>query len=251
MTLHRFGSLRALLWDVDGTLAETERDGHRPAFNRAFAEAGVPLDWDCEHYAELLRVSGGRERIAAALQSLRGIPASADEIEALQAAKQNHYRALMEAGAISLRPGVAGLIGQAAAAGVRQALVTTSARTAVESLLNHQLGPLAQAFELWVCGDDVRAKKPHPEAYQQALRRLNLASGTALAIEDSGNGLAAATAAGIPCLITLSEFGAAEPAERFAAARAVVDRLGPAARVLQGPDCGSEGVTLDYLKRLL
>ncbi|MEB3262675.1 MAG: HAD-IA family hydrolase [Cyanobacteriota bacterium] len=244
-------SLRALLWDVDGTLAETERDGHRLAFNRAFAEAGVPLHWDPEQYGELLRVSGGRERIGAALLALRGKPAAAAELEALQAAKQRHYRDLIEAGAINLRPGVIELIHRAATAGVRQAIVTTSGRSAVRSLLRHALGSLAKAFELWVCGDDVISKKPHPEAYQLALNRLNLQPQEVMAIEDSGNGLQAARGAGLPCLITLSVYGAGEPAHSFAAARAVVDRLGPGGKVVQGPACGAEGVTLDYLERLL
>jgi HAD superfamily hydrolase (TIGR01509 family) len=244
-------SLHALLWDVDGTLAETERDGHRLAFNRAFSEAGVPLHWNSELYGALLRVSGGRERIAAALLNLRGRPAAAEEIEALQAAKQRHYTALIEAGAISLRSGVAELISQAAAAGLRQAIVTTSGRTAVQGLLRHGLGPLAEAFELWVCGDDVASKKPHPEAYQQALQRLNLSPEQAVAIEDSGHGLQAARGAGLACLITLSFYGASEPVHSFAAATAVANRLGPGGQVLQGPACGPEGVTLDYLQRLL
>ena len=243
-------SLQALLWDVDGTLAETERDGHRRAFNRAFREAGVPLHWSAEHYGTLLAIAGGRERITAALTQLRGEAPAAAEVAALQAAKQRHYAALVEAGELALKPGVAPLIAAAAEAGLRQAIVTTSGRPAVAALARHCLGELAEALELWVCGDDVRAKKPDPEAYRLALAQLELPAGAALALEDSGNGLRAAAGAGLACLITLSHYGAGEPAGSFAAAAAVVRGLGATGGVVRGPACGSEGITLSYLQQL-
>jgi len=241
---------QALLWDVDGTLAETERDGHRPAFNRAFAEAGLALIWDAERYGELLRISGGRERIAAALRQLRGDAPDPAEVEALHAAKQRHYAALVAAGELRLRPGVAALIAAAHQAGLRQAIVTTSGRSAVAALARHCLGPLAACLELWVCGGDVERKKPHPEAYHLALARLDLPAPAVLAIEDSGNGLQAATGAGLACVVTLSHYGAAEAAERFAAAAAVVDQLGAGGRVARGRPAGDDGVTLAYLQQL-
>lgn len=243
--------MQALLWDVDGTLAETERDGHRRAFNRAFADAGLPLHWDAEAYGLMLQVSGGRERIRAGLQQLRGQVPEASEVEALQAAKQRHYAALVEAGELQLRPGVAVLMAAAAAAGWRQAIVTTSGRSAVAALAQRCLGKLAEGLELWVCGDDVARKKPDPEGYVLALQRLGLPPGAALAIEDSGNGLRAAHAAGLPCLITLSHYGSREPEGTFAAATAVVDCLGPEGQVRRGPVCGADGITLAYLERLL
>lgn len=243
-------SLQALLWDVDGTLAETERDGHRRAFNRAFRDAGIPMHWDSDRYGELLAVTGGRERITAALTQLRGEAPAPAEVEALQAAKQRHYAALVEAGELALKPGVAELIAAAAEAGLRQAIVTTSGRPAVEALARRCLGELAQALELWVCGDDVRAKKPDPEGYRLALVQLGLPAGAALALEDSGNGLRAAVGAGLACVITLSHYGAREPAGTFAAATAVVDGLGAAGRVARGPACGAGGVTLSYLQQL-
>ncbi|MCP9927571.1 HAD-IA family hydrolase [Cyanobium sp. CH-040] len=243
-------ALRALLWDVDGTLAETERDGHRLAFNRAFAEYGVPLHWEAEEYGHWLAISGGRERIRAALVALEDAEPDPRRVEALQACKQRHYAELMAAGSLGLRPGVAALIGAAAAAGLRQAIVTTSGRAAVQALAERLLGSLAEAFDLWVCGDDVARKKPDPEAYVLALRGLALEGGAALAIEDSPAGLAAATAAGLPCLLTLSHYGGLEPLERFAAARAVVSALGGEGRVLRGPACPAEGITLSYLQHL-
>jgi HAD superfamily hydrolase (TIGR01509 family) len=243
-------SLQALLWDVDGTLAETERDGHRRAFNRAFRDAGIPMHWDSDRYGELLEVTGGRERITAALTQLRGKAPAAAEVEALQVAKQRHYAALVEAGELALKPGVAELIGAAAEAGLRQAIVTTSGRPAVEALARRCLGGLAEALELWVCGDDVGAKKPDPEGYRLALTQLGLPAGAALALEDSGNGLRAAVGAGLTCVITLSHYGAREPAGTFAAATAVVDGLGAAGCVTRGPACGVGGVTLSYLQQL-
>jgi HAD superfamily hydrolase (TIGR01509 family) len=242
--------LRALLWDVDGTLAETERDGHRTAFNRAFAEEGVPLHWDERHYGSWLGIAGGRERIRAALRELEGADPDPRRVERLQARKQRHYAALVNAGGLRLRPGVADLIEAAAAEGLRQAIVTTSGRPAVGALVERLLGPLAPAFELWECGEDVARKKPDPEAYRQALRRLGLEAAEALAIEDSPAGLAAAAAAGVPCLLTLSHYGRQECLERFAAARAVVTGLGHGERVLRGPACPAERITLSYLQAL-
>lgn len=244
-------ALRALLWDVDGTLAETERDGHRLAFNRAFAEVGLPLQWDGLRYGELLAISGGRERIAAALAELQAAPPEPALVDDLQARKQRHYATLVAAGELQLRPGVAELIGEAQAAGLPQAIVTTSGRKAVAALAEHLLGPLAPCFSVWVCGDDVVRKKPDPEGYNRALARLGLPAGAALALEDSGNGLAAADQAGVACLLTLSHYGSTEPPERFSKARAVVNQLGSGASVLRGPACHGLQITLSYLQDLL
>jgi HAD superfamily hydrolase (TIGR01509 family) len=243
--------LQALLWDVDGTLAETERDGHRLAFNRAFAESGVPLHWDVNHYGELLAISGGRERISAALEAAQGGPADPGWVAELQSRKQRHYAALVAAGELRLRPGVAELITEASAAGVVQAIVTTSGRPAVTALADHLLAGLAGCFRLWVCGDDVVRKKPDPEAYLSALHQLGLPAEVALALEDSGHGLEAAQRAGVACLITRSHYGGTEPPERLLPARAVVSQLGGGAAVLRGPACQGQRITLSYLQDLL
>ncbi len=246
------GSLKALLWDVDGTLAETELQGHRVAFNRAFAERGMPWRWDPPTYLELLAISGGRERLRAFLAG-QGHDPSEEEVEALQRSKQRHYRSLVERGEVRLRPGVRRLIAETAAAGIRQAIVTTSGRTAVSALLQSQLPDLAAELPLWICGEDVPRKKPDPAAHALALERLGLEPWQAVAIEDSGNGLAAARAAGLRCLVTLSAPAANEPAAAFAMATAVVDGLGeeeaPSA-VLQGPACPAGRITLSYLQQL-
>lgn len=244
-------ALQALLWDVDGTLAETERDGHRLAFNRAFAAAGLPLQWDAEAYGAWLAIAGGAERIRAALRELEGCDPALDRVAALQAAKQSHYAELMASGALRLRPGVAELIGEAAAAGLSQVIVTTSGRAAVTALATTLLGELASAFRFWVCGDDVRRKKPDPEAYQLALARLGCRPDQVLCLEDSPAGLEAASAAGLPCLVTLSHYGRGEPIARFASARAVLSELGPHCVVRRGPACQAGRITLSYLEPLV
>jgi HAD superfamily hydrolase (TIGR01509 family) len=244
----------ALLWDVDGTLAETEELGHRPAFNEAFAEAGLPWRWDVPTYRELLSISGGRERMTAYLRSVEGADPEAARIEFLARAKQAHYIRRVRDGRVPLRSGVARLIAEAAGRGLVQGIVTTSGRTAVQALAEGSLGELAAAFRFRICGEDVTLKKPHPEAYLRSLELLDLPPSQVLVLEDSANGLAAAAAAGLECLLTLSSASRHEPPERFAAARAVVDGLGDGRtpiRVLRGSPCPEGRVTLSYLQRLL
>jgi HAD superfamily hydrolase (TIGR01509 family) len=246
--------LSALLWDVDGTLAETELEGHRRAFNRAFAAHDLPWRWDANAYLRLLTISGGRERLAAFLTQAEGVAPLQSRLDALVELKQAHYAALVAAGELALRPGVARLIEEAREAGLTQAIVTTSSRRAVEALANGVLGELRQAFSFWICGEDVRDKKPHPQAYQLALARLVPAADTVLVLEDSSNGLAAARAAGLSCLVCLSQASSQEPRAQFASARAVVDSLGDSQRrleVLQGPACPAGKVSLEWLENLL
>ncbi|MEB3277124.1 MAG: HAD-IA family hydrolase [Cyanobacteriota bacterium] len=248
--------LKALLWDVDGTLAETERDGHRPAFNRAFADAGLPLHWSCEGYEPWLAISGGQERIAGQLRQLLGREPDPQQVRALQSAKQRHYRQLVQQGAVQLRPGVRRLLREAHQAELTQVIVTTSGRSAVAALLDQLLGPLQQVFAFWICGEDVSRKKPDPEAYLLASRQLLergaiRSSAELLVIEDSRNGLAAAQAAALSCLVSLSHYGSTEVLGDPQGAAAVVDQLGSGASVLLGPPCQTPELTLSYLQALL
>lgn len=204
-------ALKALLFDVDGTLAETERDGHRVAFNRTFEEHGLPWRWDEQRYGELLKISGGSERIAFYAQSdhpewLARAEAST-LIEQMHREKNRHYAELVRAGHIQLRPGLMALLQQAVEAGMMLAIVTTTSRSNVEALLTATMEPpLRDAFVVHVTGDDVTRKKPDPECYEIALRELKLPAAATLAVEDSDNGLRAASGAGIRSLIVPSVY---------------------------------------------
>ncbi|MEI7664832.1 MAG: HAD-IA family hydrolase [Synechococcaceae cyanobacterium ELA263] len=246
--------LRAVFWDVDGTLAETEMAGHRPAFNRAFAEAALPWHWDHPTYHRLLKVSGGRERIGAFLAEVEGVVPEPARLDRLQACKQVHYRQLVQTGGLAPRPGVIRLMTDLAAAGIPQAIVTTSGRSAVAALLQASFPDLQQAFRFWVCGEDVSRKKPHPEAYRLAIEQAQLDPWQILVLEDSAQGLAAAVTAGLTTLVTLSQVSSTEPLEQFVAARAVLDGLGDSAApalVRRGPACPDGQVTISYLQDLL
>lgn len=204
-------ALRALIWDVDGTLAETERDGHRVAFNDAFATLGLPWRWSVQRYGELLTTSGGLERLQRDLAGRDDAPRSA--VERLALARELHrrknaaYLRRMAEGAIALRPGVLRLMQQAQANDARLAIATTTGRANVDALLSHALGTRwAERFAAVVCADDAPLKKPHPQVYDLALRRLALHVDDALAVEDSPQGLASARAAGIEVLLTRSAY---------------------------------------------
>lgn len=203
--------IEALLWDVDGTLAETERDGHRVAFNHAFEALGLPWRWGIERYGELLAVSGGRERVLHDLASRSDAPVLPAERDALARAvhqrKNALYAEIVRSGVVTLRPGVAELLQECRSLGVRLAITTTTSRANVEALLRASLGDEGLSwFETLVCGEDVRAKKPDPEVFHIAVQRLRLSPLRCLAIEDSPGGVAAAHAAEVPVVVTRSSY---------------------------------------------
>ncbi len=207
--------LKALFWDVDGTLAETERDGHRVAFNRAFEDCGVPWRWDEAHYGDLLRVTGGRERFLFDMSTRANAPPPAERdalARAVHAKKNTHYAELVNSAGIALRGGVLALMNECREREVRMGITTTSSRTNIEALLRLHLGPRwADAFAVIVGGEDVQQKKPDPEVYVKALHALAIGPLEAVAIEDSPGGVAAARAADIPAVVTRSAYFAHAP----------------------------------------
>jgi len=197
----------ALIFDVDGTLAETE-ELHRQAFNEAFIRHGLDWHWDRAIYRELLRVTGGKERIRAYQYRLRiDLPLSDADVAALHRVKTARYAELIETGCCPLRPGVTDLLTAAKARGQRLAIATTTSHGNIDALLARALGSSwAADFDAIVAGDDVRHKKPAPDVYLEVLARLKLDARDCIAIEDSANGLIAASGANIPVLITRSMF---------------------------------------------
>lgn len=230
-TLNKSGdmsdTLAALLFDVDGTLADTESSGHLPAFNAAFSAAGLDWHWSPQMYGELLRVTGGKERIRHYLREYRpdvGVAGADALIARLHQDKNRIYAEAVATGEVPLRPGVRRLLLQARTEGLSLAIATTTSMENVVALLEHCLGPGAQSwFEAIVAGDMVPAKKPAPDAYFHALEALRLRADQCLAVEDSGNGLRAALAARVPTLVTVSEYSAQDD---FTGAAAVLDHLG-------------------------
>jgi HAD superfamily hydrolase (TIGR01509 family) len=208
--------LRAILWDVDGTLAETERDGHRVAFNQAFEALALPWRWDEDHYGALLEITGGRERLLHDMQHQPLAPQNAAEREALagrlHSLKNDCYARIVASGALPLRPGVRELMNDCARDGVRMGIVTTTSRVNVGALLAPHLGAdWESAFAVVVTAQESPRKKPDPQAYQLALRQLGVPAKSVLAIEDSPAGVAAACAAGVPVLVTRSYYFASGP----------------------------------------
>ena len=205
------GALKALVWDVDGTLAETERDGHRVAFNGAFEALGVPWRWDEVRYGQLLHVTGGRERLLHDMASQPAAPVGTAQREdlagRLHRLKNTLYARIVADGQIALRPGVAELMADCHAAGVPMAIATTTSRSNVEALLVAHLGPHWESgFGAVVCAEDAPRKKPDPQAYLEVLRRLGRSPSEVLALEDSSPGVQACRAAGVPVVVTRSVY---------------------------------------------
>ena len=213
----------AVVFDVDGTLAETERDGHRVAFNEAFAQHGVDLRWEIERYRELMVVTGGRQRVAYALRRDAVAPAEADEIAArVHRTKTELFVEIVRRGEIGPRPGLPELLDDLRSHGVRIAVATTGRRAWVEPLLAHLIG--ADTAEVVICGDDVTDLKPDPAAYLLALSRLGLDATWTVAVEDSGPGLRAALAAGMATVVVTNDDTAGHDVTGAAIVRETFDR---------------------------
>jgi len=204
-------TLKALIFDVDGTLSNTEADGHRVAFNRAFDEMSINWHWDVETYGKLLAVTGGKERMkyyANDFSAKENIPENLNAIiPEIHKTKTRHYTELLSTGAIPLRTGVKRLIDEAREKGLRLAIATTTTPENVTALLEHTLGKESiNWFEVIAAGDIVPAKKPAADIYEYALNGLKLDADECIAFEDSENGILSSLGAKLKTIITTNDY---------------------------------------------
>lgn len=254
---------RALVLDCDGVLAETERDGHLVAFNQMFAEFDLPVRWSSAQYADLLRIGGGKERLATLLtpefvdhaRLPHEAAAQSEAIARWHRRKTEIYTELVQRGALSARSGVGRIIGEALSARWRVAVASTSAPASVRAVLDHVAGTENAERVAVFAGDVVAAKKPAPDIYELAVRQLAVAPESVIVVEDSQNGLVAARGAGLACVVTVSSYTAGED---FSGAALVLTALGDpggeSARVLSsesGIMLGNAHVTLADLAAVM
>jgi HAD superfamily hydrolase (TIGR01509 family) len=247
----------ALIFDCDGVLADTERDGHRPAFNQTFAEVGLPVQWSEEEYGEKLKIGGGKERMASLLTDefveANGLPHDPDGQKELLAdwhrRKTATYKEMVRAGRLPARPGIARIVDEALEAGWSLAVASTSAEESVRAVLEHAVGVTTASRFAVFAGDVVAAKKPDPAIYVLALERLGVEPEDALVIEDSRNGLLAAVGAGLRCVVTVSGYTADEDMSEAVLVVTSLGDPGEPARVLasRGGARPADEVTLSDL----
>jgi HAD superfamily hydrolase (TIGR01509 family) len=240
--------MQALIFDCDGVLVDTERDGHRVAFNQAFAALGLQTEWSVERYGELLTTAGGKERMRRHFDEA-GWPVPGAErdglIARLHTVKTDLFMDLISSGGLPLRPGVARIVDEAIGKGIRLAVCSTSNERAVQAVVDVMLGPARSRHIRVFAGDIVPKKKPDPAIYKLAEETLDVDPRSCVVIEDSNNGLRAALAAGMHCIVTKSSYTGDED---FTGADRVVSELGDGAAVqvsladcmaLTGPDPAS------------
>lgn len=219
--------MEALLFDCDGVLVDTERDGHRVAFNQAFAKKGIDVEWNVDEYKELVKVAGGKERMKHYFDQ-NGWPSDAEDKDALinelHLLKTDIFMELIESGALLLRPGVARIIDEAIEAGIQLAVCSTSNVRAVTRIVEVLLGEERKKYFGGIfAGDMVPRKKPDPAVYNLCSQELQLDPAICVVVEDSRNGLLAAKAGGFKCIVTTNDYTIDED---FAEADSIVSELG-------------------------
>jgi len=253
--------LPALIFDCDGVLADTERDGHRPAFNQTFAEAGLDLEWSVQEYGEKLKIGGGKERMASLLTDdfvrEHDLPSDPEGKKELLAGwhrrKTELYKQRVRAGDLPGRPGIARIVREALAANWTLAVASTSAEESVRAVLEHVVGTEDAARFAVFAGDVVPAKKPDPAIYLLALEQLDVAPEDAIVVEDSRNGLLAAVGAGLRCVVTVSSYTTNEDMSEALLVVTSLGDPGEPARVLANRSAARPGdqVTLADLEACL
>lgn len=251
--------MTAIIFDCDGVLADTERHGHLPAFNATFEQFGLPVRWTEREYGDKLTIGGGKERMATLFDEpafaavLRGCDRT-EELLKWHKAKTRTFRRLVAEGRIPARPGIARLIPAALDAGWIVAVASTSTEASVRAVLESAVGAATARRAPVFAGDVVPAKKPDPAIYRLAVDRLGLDENDTLVVEDSRNGLLAATGAGLRCLVTVNGYTREQD---FSEAVLVVSELGdpgrPPIEILanRGPARPGDHLTLDDLRACL
>lgn len=255
--------MTALIFDCDGVLADTERDGHRPAFNQTFREFGLPVEWSEEEYGRKLQIAGGKERMASELTTefvrANGLPGDpegqAAELAKWHRRKTEIYTEMVAAGRLPTRPGIRRIIGEAQDAGWKLAVASTSAEPSVRAILEQAVGPeRAARFDVVLAGDVVPKKKPAPDIYVLALQRLGVTAGETLVVEDSRNGLLAAHGAGLRCVMTVNGYTEEEDnSEAILVVTSLGDPGGERTRVIANRSSArpADYITLADLERCL
>ena len=248
-------TLKAIIFDVDGTLAETEKQGHRVAFNLAFQQANLPWQWDIDLYGQLLEIGGGKERLRYYLAQYQPHYQLDEELDTfikkIHRLKSDYFRQLLEQSSIPLRLGVERFITEAYQKNITLAIASTASVENVQALLDNSLnGEMGKYFSVIAAGDMVKHKKPAPDIYQLALEKLQLLPSDCIAIEDTHQGLVAATKAGLKTIVTVNEY---TQDQDFELATLVVNNLGEPDQpfqIVRGDSHGYSHVNTSLLQTL-
>ena len=244
--------LKAVFWDVDGTIADTELCGHRIAFNLAFKDYDLNWRWNKKKYLELLKISGGLKRIIHYRNEINS-NLSESQCSKIQSRKRHHYKKLVQAGRIKVRDGVLRLINELSSFDVEQFIVTTSGRDSLEPFLKSTLSSYVSHFSGIITYEDVSKHKPFPDAYKLALQLSKKSELNCIAIEDSFIGVEAAKAANINCLLTLPPWSNIDQ-NVSKKANACVNCLGDVdnhSKLIYGKKLISKNVDYEYLTAII